>query len=113
MAPSVMAGQLGARAGFYESAEVRAHPTGSITVFTGSHSHGQGHETTFAQLVSDRFGVPLEMVDIVHGDTRPSALRHGDLRVALACGGRYRAGQGDGQDRRQSQEDRRPFARGC
>jgi aerobic carbon-monoxide dehydrogenase large subunit len=69
MAPSVMAGQLGARAGFYESAEVRAHPTGSITVFTGSHSHGQGHETTFAQLVCDRFGVPLEMVDIVHGDS--------------------------------------------
>jgi CO/xanthine dehydrogenase Mo-binding subunit len=46
-----------------------AHPTGSITVFTGSHSHGQGRETTFAQLVADRFGVPLEMVDIVHGDT--------------------------------------------
>jgi CO/xanthine dehydrogenase Mo-binding subunit len=52
-----------------ESAEVRAHPTGSITVFTGSHSHGQGHETSFAQLVVDRFGLPLEMVDIVHGDT--------------------------------------------
>jgi aerobic carbon-monoxide dehydrogenase large subunit len=69
MAPSAMAGQLGARAGFCESAEVRAHPTGSITVFTGSHSHGQGHETTFAQLVADRFGVPLEMIDIVHGDT--------------------------------------------
>jgi aerobic carbon-monoxide dehydrogenase large subunit len=67
MAPSVIAG--GARAGFYEMAEVRAHPTGSITVFTGSHSHGQGHETTFAQLVADRFGVPLETVDIVHGDT--------------------------------------------
>jgi carbon-monoxide dehydrogenase large subunit len=58
------------RVGFYESAEVRAHPTGSITVFTGSRSYGQGHETTFAQLVSDRFGVPLEMVDIVHGNTR-------------------------------------------
>src|SRR5215471_107568 len=69
MAPSVIAGQLGARAGFYETAEVRAQPTGSITVFTGSHSHGQGHETTFAQVVADRFGVPLEMVDIVHGDT--------------------------------------------
>ena len=69
MAPSVMAGQLGARAGFYESAEVRVHPTGSITVFTGSHSHGQGHETTFAQLVSDRLGLALDQVDIVHGDT--------------------------------------------
>jgi aerobic carbon-monoxide dehydrogenase large subunit len=60
---------LGARAGLYESAEVRVHPTGSITVFTGSHSHGQGHETTFAQLVAERLGVPLEMVDVVHGDT--------------------------------------------
>ena len=82
MAPSVMAGQLGARAGFYESAEVRAHPTGSITVFTGSHSHGQGHETTFAQLVSDRFGLPLEMVDIVHGDTRKCPSAWGPTRRA-------------------------------
>ena len=69
MAPSVMAGQLGARAGFYESAEVRVHPTGSITVFTGSHSHGQGHETTFAQLVADRLGLAIDKVDVVHGDT--------------------------------------------
>ena len=69
IAPSAVAGALGARAGLYETAEVRVHPTGSITVFTGTHSHGQGHETTFAQLVSDRLGVPLEMVDVVHGDT--------------------------------------------
>jgi aerobic carbon-monoxide dehydrogenase large subunit len=88
MAPSVMAGQLGARAGFYESAEVRAHPTGSITVFTGSHSHGQGHETTFAQLVSDRLGVPLEMVDIVHGDTREVPFGMGTYGSrSLAVGG--------------------------
>jgi aerobic carbon-monoxide dehydrogenase large subunit len=64
-----MAGRLGARAGFYESAEVRTHPTGSITVFTGSHSHGQGHETTFAQLISERLGVAIDQVEIVHGDT--------------------------------------------
>ncbi len=69
IAPSAVAGALGARAGLYETAELRVHPTGSITVFTGTHSHGQGHETTFAQLVSDRLGVPLEMVDVVHGDT--------------------------------------------
>ncbi|WP_448205071.1 xanthine dehydrogenase family protein molybdopterin-binding subunit [Azospirillum sp. sgz302134] len=69
IAPSNIAGALGARAGLYESAEVRFHPTGSVTVFTGSHSHGQGHETTFAQLVSERFGVPIENVEIVHGDT--------------------------------------------
>jgi len=69
VAPSAVAGALGARAGLYESAEVRVHPTGSISVFTGTHSHGQGHETTFAQLVSEYLGVPLESVDIVHGDT--------------------------------------------
>ena len=58
IAPSALVGSLGARAGLFEVGQVRVHPTGSITVFTGSHSHGQGHETTFAQLVSDRFGVP-------------------------------------------------------
>ena len=69
LAPSALAGQLGARAGLYEAAEVRLHPTGSVTVFTGAHSHGQGHETTFAQVVADRLGVPLSQVEIVHGDT--------------------------------------------
>jgi carbon-monoxide dehydrogenase large subunit len=69
IAPSAVVGSLGARAGLYESAAVRVHPTGSVTVYTGSHSHGQGHETTFAQLVSDTLGVPIENVDIVHGDT--------------------------------------------
>jgi carbon-monoxide dehydrogenase large subunit len=69
IAPSAVAGALGARAGLYECGSVRVHPTGSVTVFTGSHSHGQGHETTFAQLVSDTLGVAIESVDIVHGDT--------------------------------------------
>jgi len=69
LAPSAVAGSLGARAGLYEAAEVRVHPTGKVTVFTGSHSHGQGHETTFAQVVASRLGIPLEDVDIVHGDT--------------------------------------------
>ena len=68
-APSAIAGALGARAGLYESANVRVHPTGSVTVFTGSHSHGQGHETAFAQLVSEQIGVDLENVEISHGDT--------------------------------------------
>ena len=68
-APSAIAGALGARAGLYESANVRVHPTGSITVFTGSHSHGQGHETAFAQLVSEQIGVDIENVEISHGDT--------------------------------------------
>jgi len=68
-APSAIAGALGARAGLYEAAEVRFHPTGMVTVFTGSQTQGQGHETTFAQLVCDRLGVPVENVEIVHGDT--------------------------------------------
>ncbi|MSP98330.1 MAG: xanthine dehydrogenase family protein molybdopterin-binding subunit [Betaproteobacteria bacterium] len=69
IAPSNIAGALGARAGLYEAGEVRVHPTGKVTVFTGSHSHGQGHETTFAQVVAERLGIPIEDVDIVHGDT--------------------------------------------
>jgi carbon-monoxide dehydrogenase large subunit len=69
IAPSAVAGSLGARAGLFEAGEVRVHPTGKVTVFTGSHSHGQGHETTFAQVVASRFGIPFEDVDIVHGDT--------------------------------------------
>ncbi len=69
IAPSAVVGALGARAGLYEVANIRVHPTGSVTVFTGTHSHGQGHETTFAQLVSDQLGVPLAQVEVVHGDT--------------------------------------------
>ena len=69
LAPSNIAGALGARAGLFEAGEVRVHPTGSVTVFTGSHSHGQGHETTFAQVVAAKLGIPVESVEIVHGDT--------------------------------------------
>ncbi|TAM10568.1 MAG: xanthine dehydrogenase family protein molybdopterin-binding subunit [Nevskiaceae bacterium] len=69
MGPSRIVGQLGARAGLYESGEVRVNPTGSVTVFTGTHSHGQGHETAFAQLVAARLGVAIENVEVVHGDT--------------------------------------------
>jgi len=69
IAPSSVAGALGARAGLFEAGEVRVHPTGKVTVFTGSHSHGQGHETTFAQVVADKLGIPMEDIDIQHGDT--------------------------------------------
>lgn len=69
IAPSNIAGALGARAGLFECGEIRVHPTGSVTVFTGSHSHGQGHETTFAQVVAARLGVSPDQVDVVHGDT--------------------------------------------
>ena len=69
LAPSQVAGALGAGVGLWESGEVRVNPTGSVSVLTGSHSHGQGHETTFAQLVADKLGVPINDVDVVHGDT--------------------------------------------
>ena len=69
IAPSAAVGSLGAGVGLWESAEVRVNPTGSVEVLTGSHSHGQGHETTFAQLVSQQLGIPIEQVTVVHGDT--------------------------------------------
>ncbi|UUX50024.1 xanthine dehydrogenase family protein molybdopterin-binding subunit [Nisaea acidiphila] len=88
IAPSAVVGSLGARAGLYESAEVRVHPTGSVTVFTGTHSHGQGHETTFAQLVSDRLGLPLENIEISHGDTNKVQFGMGTYGSrSLAVGG--------------------------
>jgi carbon-monoxide dehydrogenase large subunit len=69
IAPSQAVGSLGCGVGLWESAEVRVNPTGSVEVLTGTHAHGQGHETTFAQLVSERLGIPFDNVSIVHGDT--------------------------------------------
>jgi len=69
IAPSKAVGSLGAGVGLWESCEVRVNPVGTVEVLTGSHSHGQGHETTFAQLVADRLGIPMSQVSIVHGDT--------------------------------------------
>ncbi len=69
IAPSAAVGSLGAGVGLWESAEVRVNPVGTVEILTGSHSHGQGHETTFAQLVSERLGISTEQVSIVHGDT--------------------------------------------
>ena len=69
IAPSAAVGSLGAGVGLWESAEVRVNPIGTVEVLTGSHSHGQGHETTFAQLVSERLVIPIDNVAIVHGDT--------------------------------------------
>ncbi|MGO9361504.1 MAG: xanthine dehydrogenase family protein molybdopterin-binding subunit [Xanthobacteraceae bacterium] len=69
IAPSKAVGSLGAGVGLWESAEVRVNPVGTIEILTGSHSHGQGHETTFAQVVSDRLGIPISQISIVHGDT--------------------------------------------
>jgi carbon-monoxide dehydrogenase large subunit len=69
VAPSALVGQLGAGVGLWESAEVRVNPTGSVELLTGCHQHGQGHETTFAQLVAERLGISIDQVTVVHGDT--------------------------------------------
>jgi carbon-monoxide dehydrogenase large subunit len=69
IAPSQVVGSLGAGVGLWESAIVRFNPTGQVLIYTGSHAHGQGHETTFAQVVSDKMGIPIENIEVVHGDT--------------------------------------------
>ncbi len=69
IAPSKAVGSLGAGVGLWESAEVRVNPVGTIEVLTGSHSHGQGHETAFAQVVAGRLGISIDQIQIVHGDT--------------------------------------------
>jgi len=88
IAPSAVVGALGARAGLYESSIVRVQPTGKVTVYTGSHAHGQGHETTFAQIVADTLGVALEDVEVVHGDTESVPFGMGTYGSrSLAVGG--------------------------
>ncbi|MGY9048765.1 carbon-monoxide dehydrogenase [Puniceibacterium antarcticum] len=88
IAPSNLVGQLGARAGLYESATVRVNATGSISVMTGSHSHGQGHETAFPQVVAEMLGIDASMIDIVHGDTARGPMGMGTYGSrSLAVGG--------------------------
>ncbi|CUH30061.1 Carbon monoxide dehydrogenase large chain [Jannaschia seosinensis] len=88
IAPSQLVGQLGARAGLYESATVRVNATGGLVVMTGSHSHGQGHETSFAQVVADMIGINEDQVEIVHGDTANSPMGMGTYGSrSLAVGG--------------------------
>jgi carbon-monoxide dehydrogenase large subunit len=70
LAPSQVVGSLGAQAGLWESAKVRVHPTGTVAVYSGSSGHGQGHKTAFAQVVSDRLGIPYENVEVFQGDTQ-------------------------------------------
>jgi len=88
IAPSAVVGSLGARAGLLESAQVRVQPTGKVSVYTGSHSHGQGHETSFAQVVADKLGIPLADVEIIHGDSDSVAFGMGTYGSrSLAVGG--------------------------
>ena len=88
IAPSHLVGQLGARAGLYESATVRVNATGGVVVMTGSHSHGQGHETTFPQVIAEMIGIDEDQVEIVHGDTANTPMGMGTYGSrSLAVGG--------------------------
>ncbi len=88
IAPSNLVGQLGARAGLYESATVRVNATGSVTVMTGAHSHGQGHETTFPQVMADMLGIEEGQVHIQHGDTSSTPMGMGTYGSrSIAVGG--------------------------
>lgn len=88
IAPSAVVGALGARAGLYEVGQVRVQPTGKVSVFTGSHSHGQGHETVFAQFVADKLGIPMDDIEIEHGDTDQVAFGMGTYGSrSLSVGG--------------------------
>ncbi len=88
IAPSNLVGQLGARAGLYESATVRVNATGGLVVMTGSHSHGQGHETTFPQVIAEMIGIDESQVEIVHGDTSKTPMGMGTYGSrSIAVGG--------------------------
>ncbi|MEM1398505.1 MAG: xanthine dehydrogenase family protein molybdopterin-binding subunit [Pseudomonadota bacterium] len=88
IAPSQAVGSLGAGVGLWESASIRFNPTGQVMLHTGSHSHGQGHETTFAQLVATHLGVPEDQVEVVHGDTSTTPFGMGTYGSrSLAVGG--------------------------
>ncbi len=88
IAPSALVGQLGARAGLYESATVRVNATGGLVVMTGSHSHGQGHETAFPQVIAEMIGIDESMVEVVHGDTANTPMGMGTYGSrSIAVGG--------------------------
>ncbi len=88
IAPSNLVGQLGARAGLYDAATVRVNATGSISVMVGAHSHGQGHETAFPQVVAEMLGIDEDMIDIVHGDSSkiPFGMGTYGSRSLAVCG---------------------------
>ncbi len=88
IAPSAVVGSLGARVGLYDAATIRVHPTGKVTMYVGAHSHGQGHETTFAQIVADSFGIGMDDVNVIHGDTEnvPFGMGTYGSRSLAVCG---------------------------
>ncbi|MSU88258.1 molybdopterin-dependent oxidoreductase [Rhodobacteraceae bacterium 2CG4] len=88
IAPSNLVGQLGARAGFYDSATVRVNATGGLVVMAGTKAHGQGHETTFAQVVAEMIGIDETMIEVVQGDTAHTPMGMGSSGSrSIAVGG--------------------------
>ncbi|MCB1884050.1 MAG: xanthine dehydrogenase family protein molybdopterin-binding subunit [Geminicoccaceae bacterium] len=88
IAPSAVVGSLGAGVGLWESGKVRFSHTGKVQVLTGTHSHGQGHETSFSQLIASKLGVPFEDVEVIHGDTEKTPVGMGTYGSrSLAVGG--------------------------
>ena len=86
--PSAIVGALGARCGLFEMGQIRVQPTGKVSVFTGAHQHGQGHETAFAQIVADKLGIPMDDIEIIHGDTESVAFGMGTYGSrSIAVGG--------------------------
>ncbi len=95
LAPSAVTKAIGVGAGGWESSIVRMHPTGSVTVITGSSAHGQGHETSWSQIVESELGIPFDQVEVLHGDTGQSpyglgtygsrSLAVGGTALALSC----------------------------
>jgi aerobic carbon-monoxide dehydrogenase large subunit len=88
LGPSAVAGAVGFGGGLYESAIVRVYPTGTVRVYIGAKPHGQGEETTFAQIVAEEFGIPVDDVQIVHGDTDNTPQGWGTYgsRTTAVCG---------------------------
>jgi aerobic carbon-monoxide dehydrogenase large subunit len=88
IAPSAVVGSLGCGVGLWESAKVRFSHTGMVQVLTGTHTHGQGHETAFAQLIAEKLGVPIENVEVIHGDTEKTPVGMGTYGSrSMAVGG--------------------------
>ena len=110
IAPSKVVGSLGAQAGLWESGKVQVHPTGGVRSSPGSHSHGQGHETTMAQIVADHLGIPMDDLDIVHGDTGRVPFGMGTYGSRSASVGGTAIVMSHQQDQGKGQEDRCPSA---
>ena len=84
LGPSAICGMLGAKSGYWENSTIRVHPSGTVTAFCGTSGHGQGHETTFAQIVADKLGVPYDDIEVVEGDT--DQIPHGQGTYASRSG---------------------------